>query len=116
MAVPGPITSTVSAGTNRLIRDGAAPLLDLEDLLAHYPELSRSAAGAGKSGAHPTNPLQRRLLDILHRGPRPVEELMELSEAPVNLALDALSTLELAGQVRQAEGGLYRAVALTLFG
>ena len=29
LAVPGPITSPVSAGTNRLIRDGAAPLLEL---------------------------------------------------------------------------------------
>lgn len=39
MAVPGPITSLTSVGTNRLIRDGAEPLLDPADLLAHYPEV-----------------------------------------------------------------------------
>lgn len=32
MAVPGPITSAVARGTNRLIADGAAPLCDLQDL------------------------------------------------------------------------------------
>ena len=38
MAVPGPITSAVSAGANRLIRDGATPYLEPADLLQHYPE------------------------------------------------------------------------------
>ena len=39
MAVPGNITSLVSAGSNRLIRDGAAPVLEAADLLQHFPEL-----------------------------------------------------------------------------
>ena len=43
MAVPGNITSACSVGANRLIRDGAEPLLDPADLLAHYPELPRPA-------------------------------------------------------------------------
>ena len=38
LAVPGPITSAVSAGTNRLIRDGATPYLEPVDLFTHYPE------------------------------------------------------------------------------
>ena len=33
MAVPGPVTSPVSTGTNRLIRDGATPYLEPVDLL-----------------------------------------------------------------------------------
>ncbi len=39
MAVPGLITSATSIGTNRLIRDGAEPLLVVDDLLRHYPDL-----------------------------------------------------------------------------
>jgi DNA processing protein len=35
LAVPGPITSNVSVGTNRLIRDGASPYLEPVDLLQH---------------------------------------------------------------------------------
>ena len=38
MAVPGPITSPTSVGTNRLLRDGATPFLEPVDLLASFPE------------------------------------------------------------------------------
>lgn len=38
MALPGNITSPTSVGTNRLIQDGAEPLIELADLLRHYPE------------------------------------------------------------------------------
>ena len=38
MAVPGNITSATSVGTNWLIQDGAEPLIELADLLRHYPE------------------------------------------------------------------------------
>ena len=49
MAVPGNITSATSVGTNRLIQDGAEPLIELADLLRHYPE----AGGAlGQRVAH----------------------------------------------------------------
>lgn len=50
MAVPGPITSLTSVGTNRLIRDGAEPLLDPADLLAHYPEVAGAADNAEVTG------------------------------------------------------------------
>lgn len=50
MAVPGPITSLTSVGTNRLIRDGAEPLLDPADLLAHYPEVAGAIESAEVEG------------------------------------------------------------------
>ena len=46
MAVPGAITSPVSVGTNRLIRDGATPLLEPDDLLAVYPDATPIPPGA----------------------------------------------------------------------
>ncbi|HJR49758.1 MAG TPA: DNA-processing protein DprA, partial [Gemmatimonadales bacterium] len=46
MVVPGNITSPCSVGANRLIRDGAEPLLDASDLLAHYPEIVPPAKAA----------------------------------------------------------------------
>ncbi|HET7601040.1 MAG TPA: DNA-processing protein DprA, partial [Gemmatimonadales bacterium] len=39
LAVPGPITSRTSEGANRLIRDGAGPLLEPADLFQHFAEL-----------------------------------------------------------------------------
>lgn len=115
MAVPGPITSPVSAGTNGLIRDGAAPLLDLDDLLAHYPSLGRAAAGPAAEEKGTLAPVEGRIVNALWAGPRRVEELVEASGAPVWAALDALSALELGGRVRQESGGLYRLVTPALF-
>jgi DNA processing protein len=115
LAVPGPITSAVSFGTNDLIRDGAAPLLELADLLCHYrdvvPAGVRGRAGCGD----PAAPLEQRILNALQLEPLPAERLIELAGAPVGEALDALSTLELRGRVQQEGGGRYRLVAAGLF-
>ena len=43
LAVPGDITSPRSAGTNRLLADGALPALDAEEILAHFRFLYRDA-------------------------------------------------------------------------
>ena len=115
LAVPGPITSIVSGGTNGLLRDGAGPLLELADLLQHYPELARrTVPSACRSESEPV-PLERRILNALHIEPCPAEQLVELSGAPVEEALDALSALELRGKVRLGPGGRYRLVPSELF-
>jgi DNA processing protein len=115
MAVPGPITSPVSAGTNGMIRDGAAPLLDLADLLSHYPEVARTAKGMPVPEAGTLAPVEGRIVNALWAGPRRLEELVEASDAPVTEALDALSSLELAGKIRQRGGGLYQLSTTGLF-
>ncbi|HEV8196051.1 MAG TPA: DNA-processing protein DprA [Gemmatimonadales bacterium] len=115
MAVPGPITSPVSAGTNRLIRDGAAPLLELADLLTHYPEAARAITPSASAEPGALAPVEGRIVNALWAGPRRVEELVEATGAPVWAALDALSVLELGGRIRQEAGGLYRLVTPSLF-
>lgn len=116
LAVPGPITSPVSIGANDLIRDGAAPLLELEDLLCHYPECSARPPGSEGSDASGAGaPLERRLLNALQLEALQAEQLVELSGAPVGEALDALSALELRGKVQREPGGHYRLVATGLF-
>ncbi|HEU5218736.1 MAG TPA: DNA-processing protein DprA [Gemmatimonadales bacterium] len=115
MAVPGPITSPVSGGTNRLIRDGATPLLELDDLLVHFPEALRAASPNAAAEPGALAPVEGRIVNALWAGPRPVEDLVEATGAPVWAALDALSVLELGGRVRQEAGGLYRLVTPGLF-
>ena len=80
MAVPGPITSPVSAGTNGLIRDGAAPLLDLADLMSHYPEVRIAARGMPAPEPGSLAPVEGRIVNALWAGPRRLEELVEASE------------------------------------
>lgn len=113
MAVPGPITSLTSVGTNRLIRDGAEPLLELDDLLAHYGKVTRDAPAATVAQvplplppmAPPDLSAQERLLfDHLARGDTPVDDLLIEVGLPTPDALAALSGLELRGLVGQSQG------------
>lgn len=137
LAVPGNITSHTSVGTNRLIRDGAVPVLEAADLLGLYPEAGGRSGGtadgtirtdradradeAGESpngdGAtnrrtvEPPEPdltlTEQRILGVMGTAPSLVDELAARAEIPVPEALSALFTLELAGWVEQWAGGLF---------
>ncbi len=90
-AVPGEITSALSAGTNALLRLGATPLTSADDVL---DSLGIARAPVQASTSHP-------LLDLL---PASVDELARAAPlGPAELA-SALAELELAGQVFEGEG------------
>ncbi|MDZ4863448.1 MAG: DNA-processing protein DprA [Gemmatimonadota bacterium] len=134
MALPGNITSPTSVGTNRLIQDGAEPLIELGDLLRHFPEAgaaSRHALaapgvagreseriGAKNGGRRTPSPdppelpadlpdAERRVAEALRAGSAPIDLLVLRSGLPTSLALSALSMLEFRGLIRQ-DGGLIR--------
>ena len=117
MAVPGPITSKTSVGTNRLLRDGAQPLLEPLDLLEHYPEHRRLAGtplpvtdGAPVRAARPVPipddlpPSEHRLAVALQGGAEDFDGLIRLAGLTATDALAALSGLELRGLIRQDPG------------
>lgn len=117
MAVPGPITSRTSAGANALIRDGAEPLLEVADLLAHYPEglppSGGSVSGPSAASPQPTQPsvpIPPELAPVAHcLGPAPVhiDAIVMVSGLPPGDCLAALAQLELMGAVEQRPGGLF---------
>jgi DNA processing protein len=109
MALPGPITSPTSVGTNRLIRDGAEPYLGVDDLLAHYPEMANAADGQPEPPSNvggETVPVpddldddERAVYLAVASATRPLDDLiMELSLG-TSRTLSAISRLELAGLV-----------------
>jgi DNA processing protein len=107
-AVPGPITSTVSVGTNLLIREGAFPLLEMSDLLCRYPELTaRGVLEERPDRSIP--PAQARVLALLRGGPRQVDELARHIGLSGGELLALLGGMEIAGLVRQ-EAGMHFAV------
>jgi DNA processing protein len=101
-AVPAEITAALSAGTNDLLRQGAAPLLSAHDVLfalgldaavpSITPKVSDSAAA---------------VLELLADGARDADELARLGRRPTAEVATALVELELAGLVTAAEG-IYR--------
>jgi DNA processing protein len=116
MAVPGNITSPVSVGTNQLIRDGAAPVLEPGDLLQHFPEL------AGRVGAKPVMPAsarplpealsveERQLAELLGSDAIHPDQLAGRLQRPIGEVLGLLSGLEIAGVVEQRPGRVFRRV------
>jgi DNA processing protein len=116
MAVPGNITSSVSVGCNRLIRDGAAPLLEPADLLQHFPDLVTSAQLS--SGLPPSvRPLpetlsreERELALLCDSAPVHPDDLAQRCKRPIGEVLGLLSGLEIAGVVEQRPGRVFRRV------
>jgi DNA processing protein len=102
-AVPGEITSSLSAGTNALLRLGATPLTSPADVLeamgiavpeVEVPELS------GHAGA---------VLRVLADRPAGADELARTTGLDAAAVATALAELELAGAVAEADG-LFRGV------
>jgi DNA processing protein len=101
-AVPGEITSTLSSGTNGLIRQGAAPLLSSDDVFAALGvEVSRPQQPS-------VSPAAGTVLDLVVETPRSADELVRASGLPSSEISAALVELELAGLVGTSEG-VYRA-------
>jgi DNA processing protein len=102
LVVPGEITSGLSAGTNALLKQGAAPLLAAEDAL--------EAAGieARPPPVPPPEGQAGEVLAILRESPADADALARRSGLAAADVAAALVELELEGLVRTADG-LYRA-------
>ena len=92
-AVPGEITSSLSAGTNALLKLGASPLTAATDVLASF-------------GIEPEPPAPRH--ELLEHLPATADELTRRTGLPAPEIARTLVDLELAGLVSAADG-LYRA-------
>jgi DNA processing protein len=114
MAVPGNITSLVSGGTNRLIRDGATPLLETADLLQYYPEFakttSRKVLPDQERLPETLSPEERELATLMGSESIHPDELAMRYQRPIGEVLGLLSGLEIARVVEQAPGRLFRRI------
>jgi DNA processing protein len=101
-AVPGEITSALSAGTNDLIRQGATPLLSPDDVLdaLGLERRPRRVPDTLSAGA-------RAVLDPLSETAASLDELARATALETSAVAAALTELELAGLVTVADG-LYR--------
>jgi DNA processing protein len=103
-AVPGEITSSLAAGTNRLIRQGAAPLLELDDVLDAIGVTAPSIAAAPAVGL---GEAARRVLELVAAEPRAPDQLVRSTGLDAATIAGALVELELAGAALESDG-LYR--------
>lgn len=103
LAVPGEITSSLSAGTNALLKLGAAPLTataDVLELLGVEPRPSTTAE---------VSPAAARVLELVRESACGADELTARGVFDAGALSVALTELELAGLVTAIDG-VYRAV------
>jgi DNA processing protein len=109
-AVPGRITSPTSAGTNRLIQDGAKLVTCWQDIVSELPEQWRRAvrglsAPAGVSHAPEKGSDEGRMLHFLAPDePQHIEQLISRAGFAPERVAALLVTLELGGWARQLAG------------
>lgn len=105
-AVPGPLGAATSAGTNRLLRDGALVLLTADDVLQRLGLPPGSGRPRDGAAAAPGG----RVARTLAAAPATRDELSRLlGEAPEALALELLE-LEMAGLIAEDRDGTLRVV------
>jgi len=100
-AVPGPITSLLSAGPNRLIQEGAHVVLstrDVLDIIAPQLQKKQTALPLGST------PLEVEIIKHIQAGETSGETLQANLKAPVSDVLQALTMLELNGVIRPVGG------------
>ena len=109
MAVPGSVRNRAAVGTNQLLRDGAAPVVDVGDVLV---ALGLDNRRAGRAEYDP-RPLPRgeeaKVLETCRRDPRTLDDIVRSLELPISAAAMALARLERTGWVRES-GGWFEAV------
>lgn len=103
LAVPGEITSALSAGTNALLRLGAVPVTSPEDVL--------EAIGLERVHglAEPPRGPAATVLDAVGAGPATIDEIARRSGLDAGLVAAALVELELASLVVTDDGIVRRA-------
>jgi DNA processing protein len=104
-AVPGQVTSTLAAGPNALIADGAHVVRSAADVLdvVYGPGVRPRAGGPGPQALEPRLAV---LLEAVERGQGSPDMLARDPSAAADV-LAGLTELEFLGLVRRAAGGRY---------
>ncbi len=101
MAVPGEITSGLSAGTNALLRLGATPVTSAADVLEALG-IDREIVEEGDG--EPLGPSASAVLKALQDGERSADELSHVTRLEPGAVAAALVELELLGRVSTGDG------------
>jgi len=108
-AVPGNILAPQSKGTNRLIAQGARPMLSGRDLL-DVLNLTRVTEQRAVRKALPTDEIEAKLMSVLSHEPLHMDEIRNQTGLPIERVSATLVMMELKGLVRQVGGMNYVAV------
>jgi DNA processing protein len=101
-AVPGNIFNKSSAGSNRLIQEGAKLVMSAADILNELNiAFTRVQARTITEKIVPGSPVEARLLAALSADPLHVDDLARLCDLPIAQITSTLTIMELKGLARK---------------
>ncbi|OGZ75348.1 MAG: DNA protecting protein DprA [Candidatus Staskawiczbacteria bacterium RIFCSPLOWO2_12_FULL_37_15] len=115
-AIPGQITSEVSKGTIKLIKEGAEVATEANDILSYFKVLVNPTKAKGlpmspswrTSGVPQTSSiLEQKIIDQLKRESMKADEMARCFSIPVAKIGTALSLMQLKGFINQDNGKYY---------
>ena len=109
-AVPGNITNRASAGTNRLLKDGATLVVTVDDILEEYPDLQKLKGAPGEATEAKEPKLgerEQRVYDLISLEPVHVDDIIGRADLSPTEASHILLLLQLEGLIEEVEGGRY---------
>lgn len=109
LAVPGNIIAPQSKGTNRLIQQGAHPLLCPQDIYEFLNLQDHHEQQAARK-VLPADEIETQILKVLRYEPLHIDEIQAQSGLPIDKVSATLAIMELKGLVRQTGGMSYTAV------
>jgi DNA processing protein len=99
-AVPGNITSPMSAGTNAIIRSGAHIVTGVEDIINVLLPHDATGAEPNRHLQYATNEAEYAIISLLEQGVRDGDELLTRSKLTANTYSQNLTMLEIRGVIR----------------
>ena len=100
-AIPGNIFSMTSAGTNRLIQDGAKLVMNVADILDEFNIVHNNVqTRVVTEQIAPANANEIKILDYLSADPIHIDDLVRMSGLSVAMVSSTLTILELKGLAR----------------
>jgi len=112
-ALPGQITSEVSRGTIKLIREGAEAVSEANNILSFYKVLVNPAkakgcpTSRGMSDIPATSSLEQKIIDQLRRESMKADEMARMFAVPVAQLGTTLTIMQLKGQINNDSGKYY---------
>ncbi len=108
-ALPGNINSIYSGGTNKLIKDGARPLLDIEDLIEEISILQENSLKIKQETINYENlsSTEQMIVKTLEKGPIHCDLISSKTGIQISTVISALTILEMKGIIKEYSNQIF---------
>ncbi len=106
-ALPGPITHATSAGTNKLLQDGAKVVLCAEDILQELNLKKLSAEEKIRVNLDKLTAEEKSIVSLIQTEPTHIDKIIQITKLKPHVVSSVLTGLELNGFIKNTGGQIY---------